>query len=134
MTDRELLQQALDALISVWNMDKTTKQVETIQAIKVRLAQPEPKPVGCITEVHTKTAYGGTAAVVPQMYRFLPVGTLLYTAPPKKEWVGLTDGDVNYCVDAIYKGFDIKPRNEIEIEYFERVIKFVEAKLKEKNT
>jgi hypothetical protein len=42
MTDRELLQQALDALISVWNMDKTTKQVETIQAIKVRLAQPEP--------------------------------------------------------------------------------------------
>lgn len=54
--------------------------------------------------------------------------------PPKKEWVGLTDGDVNYCVDAIYKGFDIKPRNEIEIEYFERVIKFVEAKLKEKNT
>jgi hypothetical protein len=52
----------------------------------------------------------------------------------KKEWVGLTDGDVNYCVDAIYKGFDMKPRNEIEIEYFERVIKFVEAKLKEKNT
>ena len=41
MTDRELLQQALDALISVWNMDKTTKQVETIQAIKARLAQPE---------------------------------------------------------------------------------------------
>jgi len=57
-----------------------------------------------------------------------------YTMPPKKEWVGLTDDDVNYCVDAIYKGFDIKPRNEIEIEYFERVIKFVEAKLKEKNT
>ena len=41
MTDEELLQQALDALISVWNMDKTTKQVETIQAIKARLAQPE---------------------------------------------------------------------------------------------
>ncbi len=55
-------------------------------------------------------------------------------AQPKKEWVGLTDGDVNYCVDAIYKGFDMKPKNEIEIEYFERVIKFVEAKLKEKNT
>ena len=49
-------------------------------------------------------------------------------------WVGLTDDDVSYCVDAIYKGFDIKPKNEIEIEYFERVIKFVEAKLKEKNT
>jgi hypothetical protein len=41
MTDKELLQQALDALISVWNMDKTTKQVESIQAIKARLAQPK---------------------------------------------------------------------------------------------
>ena len=51
----------------------------------------------------------------------------------KKEWVGLTDDDVNYCVDAIYKGFDMKPKDELEIEYFERVIKFVEAKLKEKN-
>lgn len=90
MTDKELLQQALDALISVWNMDKTTKQVETIQAIKARLTQPKPKPVGCITEVHTKTAYGGTVGIEPQMYGRLPVGTLLYTAPPKKEWVGLT--------------------------------------------
>ena len=57
----------------------------------------------------------------------------LEEAQTKKEWVGLTDDDVNYFVDAIYKGFDVKPRNEIEIEYFERVIKFVEAKLKEKN-
>ena len=54
---------------------------------------PKPAPVGCIKEVHTKTSYGGTVAVVPHMYRFLPVGTLLYAAPPKKEWVGLTDED-----------------------------------------
>ncbi len=46
MRDRELLQQALDALISVWNMDKTTKQIESIQAIKARLTQPEKKWVG----------------------------------------------------------------------------------------
>jgi hypothetical protein len=52
---------------------------------------------------------------------------------PKQEWVGLTDADVNRFVDAIYKGFDMKPRNEIEIQYFERLIKFIEAKLKEKN-
>lgn len=50
MTDRELLQQALDALISVWNMDKTTKQVETIQAIKARLAQPKKEWVGLTDE------------------------------------------------------------------------------------
>lgn len=53
---------------------------------------------------------------------------------PKKEWVGLTDDDVDYFVDAIYKGFDMKPRNEVEIAYFERLIKFVGAKLEDKNT
>ena len=46
MTDRELLQQALDALISVWNSDRTTRQVETIRAIKSRLAQPKKEWVG----------------------------------------------------------------------------------------
>ena len=58
----------------------------------------------------------------------LPVGTPLYTAPPKRGWVGLTDEEIN----GIYKthhdqygkcqtgGFD-----------YERSI---EAKLKEKNT
>jgi hypothetical protein len=60
--------------------------------------------------------------------------TPLYTAPPKKEWIGLTDDDVDYFVDAIYKGFDMKPRNEVEIAYFERLIKFVGAKLEDKNT
>ena len=50
MTDKELLQQALDALISVWNMDKTTKQVETIQAIKARLAHPKKEWVGLTDE------------------------------------------------------------------------------------
>lgn len=52
---------------------------------------------------------------------------------PKKEWVGLKDDDVNLFVDAIYKGFDMKPRNEIEIQYFERLIKFIDRKLKDKN-
>jgi hypothetical protein len=58
----------------------------------------------------------------------------LYATPPKKEWVGLTDDEVDYFVDAIYKGFDMKPRNEVEIAYFERLIKFVGAKLEDKNT
>jgi hypothetical protein len=58
----------------------------------------------------------------------------LYLAPPKKEWVGLTDADIDLFVDAIYKGFDIKPPNEIEIQYFERLLKFIDRKLKEKNS
>jgi hypothetical protein len=58
----------------------------------------------------------------------------LYTAPPQREWQGLTEDDVDYAVEAVFKGFDMKPRNDVEIKYLERVIKFVEAKLKEKNT
>ena len=125
MTDRELLQQALDALISVWNSDRTKRQVETILAIKARLAQPEPKPVGCITEVHTKTAYGGTVGIEPQMYGRLPVGTLLYTAPQNKEWVGLTDSERE---EAVWEsGKDGLTSNRYDVAFA------VEAKLKEKN-
>jgi hypothetical protein len=61
------------------------------------------------------------------------VSNLAVKEEREKEWVGLTDADINRLVDAIYKGFDIKPPNEIEIQYFERLIKFIEANLKEKN-
>jgi hypothetical protein len=50
MTDRELLQQALDALISVWNSDRTKRQVETILAIRARLAQVKKEWVGLTDE------------------------------------------------------------------------------------
>ena len=51
----------------------------------------------------------------------LPVGTMLYAAPPRKEWVGLTDDEI---WDAYEKGM-------YEDVWFARAI---EAKLKEKNT
>lgn len=44
MTDKELLQQALDAL------EKHIYEYETIQAIKARLAQPEKEWVGLTDE------------------------------------------------------------------------------------
>ena len=42
----------------------------------------------------------------------------LYTAPQKKEWVGLTDEEVKYIADS---------------EWEEAFVRLVEAKLKEKN-
>jgi hypothetical protein len=44
--------------------------------------------------------------------------TALYTAPPKKEWVGLTDADLVDC----------------ETEFDVAFAQAIEAKLKEKNT
>jgi hypothetical protein len=55
------------------------------------------------------------------------------TIEVRKQWVGLTNDDVNRFVDAIYNGFDMKPTNEIQIQYFERLIKFIDTKLKDKN-
>lgn len=57
MTDKELLQQALDAL------EKHIYEYETIEAIKVRLAQPEKEWVGLTYEdmikVWNETYKGG---------------------------------------------------------------------------
>jgi hypothetical protein len=64
MTDRELLQQALDALQGNWRTDESDKAIE---ALRARLAQPEP---------WVKTYSGGKPN---------------YTEP--KEWVGLTDAE-----------------------------------------
>ena len=50
-----------------------------------------------------------------------PEVTPLYTAPPKKQWVGLTDEEKEKLVEAFY-GTDIQR------------LEAVEAKLKEKNT
>jgi len=52
----------------------------------------------------------------------LPVGTKLYTTPPKREWVGLTDDER----EGIAKDYSL-------IGY-KSPFKEIEAKLKEKNT
>ena len=49
----------------------------------------------------------------------LPVGTKIYTSPPKREWVSLTDEDM----EALFL-------NEDGV----RFARYIEAKLKEKNT
>ena len=47
----------------------------------------------------------------------LPDGTKFYTAPPKREWVGLEDENLDDVTDEFFKG-----------------AVWAEAKLKEKNT
>ena len=118
MTDEELLQQALDALISVWNMDKTTKQVETIQAIKARLAQPEPD----LQEIIAKWIKANTEHrewyICPKCSHQTPRW--------KDEWVGLTDEEIIDIWAGVSTGYD----DEINIVHLGKAIK---EKLKEKN-
>ena len=83
----------------------------TVQAAAEALAQPEQEPVACIgmiDEEHfadvCRKANGNS-------------NTPLYTSPPKREWVGLTDEERAECWSSSAKQSAIN----------------IEAKLKEKN-
>ena len=111
--DRELMQEALDALTYVGDKDIYSG---TIDALRARLAQPEQEPVAWIS--HNAGLYHGKP---DESLNPLP----LYTAPPKKEWVGLTDGE-----------YELMAEKRVT-NYFFNTLDYahdIEAKLKEKNT
>jgi len=115
-TDRELLQQALDAL------EKHIYEYETIQAIKARLAQPDADAVAWINPVTLQDLKDGKEGV-HLVYEVEMVNSIpLFEYQPEKEWVWLTDKEVkqlsDYCVDV---------RDEIEF------IRAIEEEIKEKN-
>ena len=90
MTKDEALRLAWDALEDIgdeWGFTSNRtvpKRKEAITAIKEALAQPEQEPVGEIVD-----AIEG--AFKCSFTKMLPVGTKLYTNPPQRTWVGLTD-------------------------------------------
>lgn len=78
------------------------------------------EPIG---EVYTRQVDDFPVRVVTHFYGEPPlVGTKLYAAPPKREWVSLTDDEIYpmYC----------EPRSDAEMIAFVREL---EAKLKKKN-
>ena len=88
------------------------------EALRQALLQPEQEPVACI---------GTTGELMwlnkPKVIYNKPQP--LYAAPPKREWVGLTDDELKPLCDEwqiIYGGY-VRPFAET-----------IEAKLKEKNT
>ena len=92
MTDRELMQQALDALeqyvgvvISVNDPNDWTPKVadageparKAIEALRERLAQPEQDPVATVYDAYDTTGIDWHCKDAPA------TGTKLYTAPPQ---------------------------------------------------
>jgi hypothetical protein len=105
MTDRELMQMALHGLEMVSAIDRSFSQRETIRRLNDRLAQPEP-----VLEDPKFWVSTGMGHKRP-----------LHVAPPKREWVGLTDDEFQAC-------FDHADGTLGSLMYA------IEAKLKEKNT
>ena len=138
MTDRELLNMALDA-IHLWHWTgETHLLMQANDALRDRLAQPESEPFEYwnavegwvkIDEVrqHFDTANCGT------IYKHEGEGRVpLYAAPPKKEWVGLTDDEIEGAIDEGF-AFGLDDGN-VSNKYVIRYVRVIEAKLKEKNS
>jgi hypothetical protein len=148
MTDRELMQQALDALqeyvgvvVSVNDPNDWTPKVadageparKAIEALRARLAQPEPEPVAWLYDFYgpddpTEIIKDWTASSLAEVKRCGGVNLRpLYTAPPQREWKGLTEYEVGFLTvfDELY---------DVEAPLLANFIRHIEAKLKEKNT
>jgi len=107
------LRKAAEALIKHWEVGEfqncTGDMAGHIRLLRQALAQPEHEPLVWMNK------YGYVASFQNEEYK-----DPLYTAPPKKEWVGLTDQEVDALLWKLSLGaVDVR---------------LIEAKLKEKNS
>ena len=122
MTDlRKAAEMALAKLDHLWEIgidaEYKVELLPEIHALRQALAQPEQEPVAWV--------YNGILHEFDPSEFATSEVTPLYTAPPKRKWVGLTDDELKaLCHEwqIIYGGY-VRPFAET-----------IEAKLKEKNT
>ena len=114
--------QIIETIVDLIEMG-ATHQEDTVkllrQAIKDTKAQPEQEPVA------TVTSETGNPDVTMSWWHepALPVGTKLYTTPPQRTWVELTDEDLEFWTKELGQG-----------ELGRGVLRAVADHLKEKNT
>ena len=97
----------------------STTQVQEMLA----LAQPEQEPVAWVCMQGEKHDIDFDQIEIDA----IPVGEMLYTTPPQRTWVGLTDEEI----DIAWRSVDHTiPYAQFRID----VAKAIEAKLKEKQT
>jgi hypothetical protein len=126
MTDRELMQKALEMIgqLKPDNWHDRERQGQVWDALRERLAQPEQEPIAWI-ERDMQCDDFDPDSVTCQKPDIAAAGwewVALYTSPPRREWVGLTEEEIMSLVPVDGK----RPATT-----FARAI---EDKLKEKNT
>ena len=137
MTDRELMQMALDALEAHADIGiKATKQIEALRARlaqqgewqinefggSVWVAQPEPEPAAW--RVWGRMGGISFRQSKPDASEYAEFDAL-YTVPPQREWQGLTDEEIiraTVFIDNRKSGWVLD------------LSRAIEAKLREKNT
>jgi hypothetical protein len=129
----EAMKLALEALEPVSTFGRvgsrdvdTAKAQQAITAITEALAQPEQEPV--VWMYQDKSTH--EVRFQKHMRDFVDHGatyeTPLYTTPPQRQWVGLTDREVDECYELVMFDPEVTPSRVL-------VYKAVEAKLKQKN-
>ena len=132
MTKDEALKLALEALVAYGNKHRATYLLSgawdaeitlgdaTITTIKEAMAQTQ-EPVACVQDLDE----------VKRKHLVYEKGMdwkdPLYTTPPQRTWVGLTDEEIADCAEKMEAS---DPTDSFWREFF----RGIEAKLKEKNT
>ena len=115
---RKAAEMALKVLENPWKA-KPDGVADSIIALRQALAQPEQEPYGYFRYDMSLDAW--------VQNREDTKGIAFYTAPLKKEWVGLTDEEVGTLT--VFDGL-----HHVETPLLADFARAVEAKLKEKNT
>jgi hypothetical protein len=113
----DAMKQALEALKRLNDIDGMYSWVDTEQALRQAIEQAEKQEP--VAWMYKNGIYMSdpSNSVSPEF-----VITPLYTAPPKREWIGLTDEEIAQTVGS--------PIDEVYLADFHRVIE----KLRSKNT
>ena len=124
---REVMRQALEALIA--RAKRGDGAPDTIAALRAALAQHEQaEPVAWI---HRKHYLLGHAENMPPADKALAQGwDPLYTTPPRREWRGLTDEEI----DAVWRKACADETLRTTADLVRAFARAVEQALKEKNT
>ena len=123
----ELALEALEDYVEEYGPhEKDSGAAYAITAIKEALAQPEQEPVAYINieERKLEWAYKYMSWDTPTVVNLPKIP--LYTIPPQRTWVGLTDEDITEL------HYEIKVRL-MGTYKTEDIYRAIEAKLKEKN-
>jgi hypothetical protein len=122
MSQQDALLVALNALQAIDEDHPYPIAKHAIEQINKALAQPEQEPVAwvrdltspqphCVTSIKYLSIADTDAGV-----KYIPV----YTAPPKREWIGLTDEEID--------NLELPDRPTVK-----QFVRFIEAKLRERN-
>lgn len=117
MTDRELMQQALEALILAQKDAQIAEADYAIAALRERLAQPEQE----LKPWQTEETYDNDGVLIARRMKRGPnCEWEPWLTPPRREWVGLTKEEAK----------EISLANR---PYVVDMVAALEARLKEKN-